>query len=135
MTTKTQQFIDICLKEWGDEPRVVTSRDIQHVAKKHKTKTIWGVLNKDNKAGKRGQYHFPPVDTVAMAPTAVAIKTKNIAPPVPMTVVSTANLSVQTDGFSDNLIPSKDPLFVPFGNFKVVRDIIKSRMFYPVWQR
>jgi MoxR-like ATPase len=43
------------------------------------------------------------------------------------------NLSVQTAGFTENLIPAKDDLFVPFGNFKTVRDIIKSKMFYPIF--
>lgn len=32
-----------------------------------------------------------------------------------------------------NLIPSKDPQFVPFGNFADVKKIIKSGMFYPTF--
>ena len=32
-----------------------------------------------------------------------------------------------------NLIPSKDSTFVPFGNFKDVKKIIQSRLFYPVF--
>ncbi len=128
MTTKSQQFLDICLQEWGDEPRIVASKDILHLSKKYKIKAISKVLNTENKAGKRGVYHFPPVTGVAVVPTTVAPAPQNESKPV-----THADLSVQTDGFSDNLIPAKDSLFVPFGNFKVVRDIIKSKMFYPVF--
>jgi MoxR-like ATPase len=44
-----------------------------------------------------------------------------------------SSLSVETTGFSENLIPDKDGLFVPFGNFKTVKQVIQSKMFYPVF--
>jgi len=50
--------------------------------------------------------------------------------PAPM---QTASFNMDNGGFSDNLIPSKDPLYVPFGNAKMVRDVIKSKMFYPLY--
>jgi hypothetical protein len=43
------------------------------------------------------------------------------------------DLNVETTGFTENLIPASDPLFVPFGNFKTVKQIVKSKMFYPVF--
>jgi hypothetical protein len=49
----------------------------------------------------------------------------------PNQVVS--SLSVETTGFSENLIPDKDGLFVPFGNFKTVKQVIQSKMFYPIF--
>jgi hypothetical protein len=42
-------------------------------------------------------------------------------------------LNVETTGFTENLVPAVDPLFVPFGNFKTVKQIITSKMFYPVF--
>ena len=42
-------------------------------------------------------------------------------------------LSAETTGFTENLVPVKDDLYVPFGNFKMVRDVIKSKMFYPLY--
>jgi len=44
-----------------------------------------------------------------------------------------SDLNVETTGFTENLIPINDPLFVPFGNYKTVEKIIKSKMFYPVF--
>jgi hypothetical protein len=46
---------------------------------------------------------------------------------------TSATLTAEFDGFKENLIPSVDPLFVPFGNYKTVEKIIKSGMFYPVY--
>ena len=43
------------------------------------------------------------------------------------------SLSVETTAFTENLIPAVDPLFVPFGNFAKVKQIISSKMFYPVY--
>ena len=70
----------------------------------------------------RGMYRFDAVVTPITA-----------AKSAPTQTVSADALSVQTSGFTENLIPEKDDLFVPFGNFKTVRDIIKSQMFYPVF--
>lgn len=36
-------------------------------------------------------------------------------------------------GFDTNLVPQKDPLFVPFGNFSIVKQILNSEMFYPIF--
>jgi MoxR-like ATPase len=71
---------------------------------------------------KRGHYALEAVNNVVPMPT-----------PIPKQQVAVANLSVETNAFSENLIPAKDDLFVPFGNFRVVRDIIKSGMFYPIF--
>ncbi len=43
------------------------------------------------------------------------------------------DLNVVTDGFTENLVPAKDPLFVPFGNFATLKKVIGSRMFYPTF--
>jgi hypothetical protein len=33
----------------------------------------------------------------------------------------------------DNLVPEKDEKFIPFGNFKDIKSIIKSKIFYPLF--
>jgi len=43
------------------------------------------------------------------------------------------SLSMDSGGFKENLIPEVDPLYVPFGNAKMIRDVIKSKMFYPLY--
>jgi MoxR-like ATPase len=44
-----------------------------------------------------------------------------------------ADLNISTNGFSENLVPEKDPLFVPFGNFANLKKILQTRMFYPTF--
>lgn len=52
---------------------------------------------------------------------------------------STESISVVNDtsqdfvGNHDVYVPVSDPLFIPFGNFKDIKNIIKSRIFYPVY--
>ena len=73
---------------------------------------------------KRGFYCLEPTAAPAPTPSAeVALQ--------PNTLVT--NMNVDTNGFTENLIPTVDPLFVPFGNFATVKKIIGSKMFYPVF--
>ena len=43
------------------------------------------------------------------------------------------NMNMESESFQENLIPATDPLFTPFGNFSLVKDIVKSKMFYPLY--
>jgi MoxR-like ATPase len=107
----------LVVAEYGDLP-AYPKADIRSVAKSNGLSTA-GLWKGERRVG-RGLYRMDNVATVT--PITAAVKQ-----------VSTANLSVETNAFTENLIPEKDELFVPFGNFKVVRDIIKSRMFYPIF--
>jgi len=60
------------------------------------------------------------------APEPVTITSK---PAAPVSVVEMTKGSTSTV----TNIPSKDPLFVPFGNFTDVVSIFKSKMFYPIY--
>ena len=78
----------------------------------------WIFYNKDLRVS-RGVYRVPgqtQTQTAALQPNTMV-----------------AALSVESTGFTENLIPEKDGLFVPFGNFKTVKQIIQSKMFYPVF--
>jgi hypothetical protein len=81
------------------------------------------------KAG-RGKY-IVPGSTTTTPTTAVEQPPEAVVALSPNTIVS--NMNVQTAGFTENLIPEKDPLFVPFGNFATVKDVIGSKLFYPMF--
>jgi MoxR-like ATPase len=106
-------------EKYGAQPAYAKS-DIRAVAREHGLSTT-GLWKGERRVG-RGMYcleaSVTPITSAKSAPTQT---------------VSVDTLSVQTTGFTENLIPAKDDLFVPFGNFKTVRDIIKSRMFYPIF--
>ena len=120
--SKANEFLDYAIQQWGDNPREVTTKEVKALAAEGGFKSIHLVVNSETKIS-YGKYHFPPAAATAVpAPK-----------PAPVASTTTAALSVETNAFSENLIPDKDALFVPFGNFRVVRDIIKSRMFYPIF--
>ena len=59
----------------------------------------------------------------------ITITSKPTAPAVPASVVEMTKGATSTK----SNIPTKDPLFVPFGNFSDVNSIFKSNMFYPIY--
>jgi MoxR-like ATPase len=66
---------------------------------------------------------------VDKAPDPITVTSKPTAPAVPASVVEMTKGATSTK----SNIPSKDPLFVPFGNFSDLVSIMKSEMFYPVF--
>ena len=82
----------------------------------------WIFYNKDLRVS-RGVYRIPGQVAPAAETQTAALQ--------PNTMV--ASLSVESEGFTENLVPEKDGLFVPFGNFKTVKQIIQSKMFYPIF--
>ena len=132
--SKAQQLVEIFSSMYGDDPRTLTKDEVKAVAKENDINSLYRILNANNLA-ENGEYHFPPVGKSNSGKTKTFAKVRKS----PVSVVTTptpaptASLSVTSDGFTANLIPEKDELFVPFGNFRTVRDIIKSKMFYPVF--
>ncbi len=130
--SKAQQLVDIFSNMYGDDPRTLTKDEVKAVAKDNGINSLYRILNANNLA-ENGEYHFPPVGKSGTAKKAKAVKAPlKVVQPAP-TPAPTASLSVTSDGFTTNLIPEMDYMFVPFGNFKTVRDIVKSKMFYPVF--
>ena len=132
--SKAQQLVDIFAGMYGDEPRLLTKEEVKDVAKANGINSLYRILNANNMAD-GGLYHFPPIgkSVANKSATRKVVAQKPVAVVAPAAPQPTVTLSVNSDGFSDNLVPEKDELFVPFGNFKIVRDIIKSKMFYPVF--
>ena len=129
MSKKQQQVVDTLAAKYGTEPQILPLKDIKAVADElgYSHATLRMVVHAGNKAG-HGKYHFPPQDgsNVVAMPTPT---TAPIAPPQQQRV----SLIADSDGFDYNLVPSKDELFVPFGNFRHIKNIVKSGEFYPVF--
>jgi len=81
------------------------------------------LLKKELRIG-RGQYRSP-----------LAGKTVDTKEPdtVAAMAVKVDDFNVDSNGFAENLVPTTDPLFVPFGNFSTVKKILQSKMFYPIF--
>jgi len=95
-------------------------------------------INKDTRVS-RNVYALPAVDPILGAAQPVPQEVSTAAMTATVTPISEAvksepvSLSAMSSGFTDNLIPAKDPMFVPFGNFKTISDVIKSRKFFNVF--
>jgi len=134
--SKAQHLVDIFSAKYGDTPRTVSREEVKSVALDNDIKSLYRILNANNLA-ENGEYHFPPVGkSVASSSSSAKIRTPasvKVIAPVQTPAAPSASLAVTSDGFSTNLVPAKDDMFIPFGNFKVVRDIVKSGMFYPIF--
>jgi hypothetical protein len=138
--SKAQQLVDIFSEMYGESPRTISADEIKAVAKQHDIPSLYRILNKNNLA-ENGEYNFPPVGKSSVSSSIKVKKIPNITKVVPNNVVPTtpvaptvvANLNAESQGFSENLIPEKNDLFVPFGNYKTAESIIKSQQFYPMF--
>ena len=115
---KTQtKFVAALGEKFGDA--VINRSDIDAFAEEYGIASpIWLYKNTDLRVG-RGKYQL----NAQVTPITAAKKPA----PAPVT------LSAETTGFTENLVPEKDELYVPFGNYNMVRDVIKSKMFYPLY--
>ena len=79
----------------------------------------------------------PAIKAVADSSVGVDKAPEPVKEPVTITDKPTAPATIveMTKGSTSTVtnIPSKDPLFVPFGNFSDVNSIFKSNMFYPIY--
>ena len=142
-TTKQTAFIDAAVKY--NETMVaidlgsVNKTDLQNIANFADMKFPHFITRvQDYKVG-RGLWAIPVNGSApkAKATKVKAEKVEPVAEPVTITDKPTAPTSVveMTKGTTSTItnIPSKDPLFVPFGNFSDVNSIFKSNMFYPIY--
>jgi MoxR-like ATPase len=69
------------------------------------------------------------VDGVELTP----VKPKKLKVPVMKKIEKTEEAVVAYHNPTENLVPEKDPLYVPFGNYNDIYHIIKSGMYYPAF--
>jgi len=133
LTTEQKEFADLAISKFGS---TITRKEIKSLCAESGLSHPWW-LEKDMKyrAG-RGSYFLPtetfvPAPAIAVPEPVVSEKEPAVVNLEPTKLVK--DLNVDTLGFTENLIPKKDNLFVPFGNFNMIKDVLKSKMFYPVF--
>ena len=87
-----------------------------------------GFLRTPESKIKRGEYRFPETiisdETPQPTPAALVEKAKEVATPV-------TNLMMSTD--IERMVPDLFKGFVPWGHYKDIKNIIKSKIFYPMF--
>jgi hypothetical protein len=117
------KLVELINEKYGTE---ATKAQIVSLAEENGLrKPSWIFKRPEMRVG-RGIYEVPML-------LKVVDNTDKVVPMTPPSANTSATLTAEFDGFKENLVPEKDPLFVPFGNFKTVKQVIQSKMFYPVY--
>ena len=125
LTEKQNQFVSLAQKEYGSD--TITRQQVVALEKKYNLSgNGWLVNNKQFKLS-RGVYKLP-VDGIVNPAKHVKQKVSKVEKPETVS----KKIAVQNSS-ADNLVPSKEDTFVPFRNFKDIKNIIKSGIFYPTF--
>ena len=130
-------FIEAAKNIFGDSA-VMTRDGIQHVVDEAGVPyPFWFVTKQEHRAG-RGQYRLPTLgNTAPVAGTADSAGTAGTAPVAPTSVNMVAQVleyrQPKLIDESDSAVPEVFQDYVPFGFYTDLKNIIKSRVFYPVF--
>jgi hypothetical protein len=127
MNAKQKLLLSVFVEKFG-AGNVVTKDKILEVSQENGVKYPGWFFIPENRAG-RSMYKIPGASSAA--PQITETPTAAVAALTPSTLVK--NMNVETTGFTENLVPEKDPLFVPFGSFNTVKQILASKIFYPIY--
>ena len=137
LNEKQKSFIDTAIEKFGTN--TITSNQIKEIQDMGFPKPNFLIYDKNDdgtwkyRVG-RGLYQLP-VNEQETATSAVKAEVIGEIPDAKVALMPApkANLTIDHNGFTENLIPAIDPLFVPFGNFSSIKKIVSSKMFYPIY--
>lgn len=88
---------------------------------------------RERKVG-RGQYNIVPKNVGCVTPAAPKQKTASVADAAPAFAAQVVQLaSKRAQNVTESFVPDRNETYVPFGFYNDMRDIIKSRIFYPIY--
>ena len=120
LNAKQKEYVDTCSSMFGNTE--ITKSQIKQVNKKLKMKSSPAWLIKDPAFRlARGVYKLPVQGQSISVPEVKAVEE-----------VKTAKVSM-TSNKAENVIPTKDNTFVPWGHYKDIKSVIKAGMFYPTF--
>ena len=125
LNEKKSKFVSLAQKEFGSNIDTITRQQIVTLEKKYKlTGNGWLVNNQEFKLT-RGVYKLPLEGIVNPS--------KNVKQKVSKKPEIVSKQISVSQSSADNLVPTKEQTFVPFGNYKDIKNIIKSNIFYPTF--
>ena len=132
MNGKRQEFVNMARDLLGQDPTTITRPEIMLVMEERgQDHPSW---IKKLKTGVRGEYFLPAangmygsVDLVEAVNSAITTVNETVAS------VQMAPSAVGVMDEQDSYIPEKFVGYVPWGNFNTVKDVIKSKIFYPLF--
>ena len=150
LTKNNLKFVEVARIELGNDMTMISTQEIQMIVEKHNLTWPWWLTRSDEYRIARGTFVFPNVDGTIPVTGGINTPVKPVTPvpqnPVQPSVVPpvtseevtsvntpTTSYSLQKGSGGENKIPSVRNTYIPFGNFKDVHSIVKSRIFYPTF--
>ena len=122
---KKSNFVSLAQKEFGSNIDTITRQQIVELEKKYNlTGNGWLVNGQEFKLT-RGVYKLPV--------EGILNPSKNVKQKVSKKPEIVSKQISVSQSSADNLVPTKEQTFVPFGNYKDIKNIIKSNIFYPTF--
>jgi len=121
-----KRFVDLASAKYG-EGAVMTREEVKAFVKEADLGWVSWFVRAPYRVG-TGKFKLP-VNGDMIAP----VKPKKVKLPVMKKIEVDEESVVAYHNPPENLIPEKDPLYVPFGNFNDVYTIIKSGRYYPAF--
>ena len=138
LNTKQKEFVDAAKKMYNKS--TLSNNELKKVAKSLKVGfPQWLNRNPELRVG-RGEYKLP-LDGLPVVETSTQKTTSNNSEVLSDTKSETKAVENTTtkeaayviSSLSGDITPKKDPGFVSFGNHPDVRNIVKSKQFYPIF--
>ena len=122
LNEKQKEFVSLARQEYGDDK--ITMKQIKQLEAKHNLSgNDWFVS--DTYRLSRGVYKLPEIEGSVSVPEVKQVQ--QVEQTMKQSKVS------MTSNKAENIIPSGDPSFVPWGHYKDIKSVIKSGIFYPTF--
>ena len=121
-----KRFVDLASAEYG-EGAVLSKSDVKNVREKNNLGWPSWFVRSPYRIGK-GEFKLP-----VEGETVTPVKPLKMKVPAVKKVEEVEESIVAYHNPTENLVPSKDPLYVPFGHFNDIYSIVKSGMYYPAF--
>ena len=121
-----KRFVDLASAKYG-EGAVMTRDEVKAFVKENDLGWVSWFVRAPYRVG-TGKFKLP-----VAGETITPVKPKKVKVPVMKKSEIGEESVVAYHNPTENLVPDKDPLYVPFGNYNDVYSIIKSGMYYPAF--
>ena len=133
MTPKRVAFVQAARESLGESTNLVDRADILSVVEESGMSYPQWLVKGDTSKKSRGLFHLPN----DRGEIGEVMTVQNTSGPVPteisQAVVQMAPSAIGVMEEEDSYVPEKFEGYVPWGNFNILKEVLKSRIFYPMF--
>ena len=132
MTPKRVAFVQAARESLGESTNLVDRADILSVVEESGMSYPQWLVKGDTLKKSRGLFHLPN-DRGEIGEVALVRNTGDLKEAVSEAVVQMAPSAISVMEEEDSYVPEKFEGYVPWGNFNILKEVLKSRIFYPMF--